>query len=57
MLTKMVLEMMRQPSKPREVRDGYVAIGNDCDDGNVDVFPAPEVCDEVDNNCDGQIRR
>ena len=39
-----------------EVRDGYVAIGNDCDDGNVAVFPsAPEVCDEVDNNCDGQV--
>ena len=39
-----------------EVRDGYVAIGNDCDDGNADVFPsAPEVCDELDNNCDGQV--
>ena len=39
-----------------EVRDGYVAIGNDCDDGNADVFPsAPEVCDEVDNNCDGYV--
>ena len=35
-----------------DVRDGYVAIGNDCDDGNADVFPsAPEVCDEVDNDC------
>ena len=38
-----------------EVRDGYVAIGNDCDDSNADVFPSAEVCDEVDNNCDGFI--
>ncbi len=39
-----------------EVRDGYVAIGNDCDDGDASVYPsAPEVCDELDNNCDGSV--
>ncbi len=33
--------------------DGYV--GDDCDDGNAAVNPdAAEVCDGVDNNCDGQ---
>lgn len=42
--------------------DGYFAIastceeGNDCDDINNTIFPsAEEVCDEVDNNCDGVI--
>ena len=39
-----------------DVREGYVAIGNDCDDSNADVFPsAPEVCDEVDNDCNELI--
>ena len=39
-----------------EVREGYVAIGNDCDDSNADVFPsAPESSDEVDNDCNELI--
>ena len=39
-----------------DVREGYVAIGNDCDDSNADVFPsAPELCDEVDNDCNDLI--
>ena len=39
-----------------DVREGYVAIGNDCDDSNADVFPsAPELCDEVDNDCNELI--
>jgi len=34
---------------------GYVADCEDCDDGNDDVNPgAPELCDSLDNNCDGQ---
>jgi hypothetical protein len=35
--------------------DGYPA-SEDCDDTNADVYPyAEELCDEVDNNCDGRI--
>ena len=33
---------------------GYVADNNDCDDANPDVHPgALEICDMVDNDCDG----
>ena len=36
--------------------EDYVAIGTDCNDQNADVFPgAQEVCDLVDNDCNGQI--
>ncbi len=36
-------------------QDGY-SFGVDCDDQNATVFPgAPELCDGLDNNCDGQI--
>ncbi len=35
---------------------GTVATGNDCDDLDPDRWPGnPEVCDGVDNNCDGQV--
>ena len=36
--------------------DGYVQNGLDCDDSNSNINPnATEVCDDVDNNCDGDI--
>jgi hypothetical protein len=35
---------------------GYVEQGGDCNDNNPNVHPnATEVCDGVDNNCDGQV--
>ena len=39
-----------------EVPSGYVPIGNDCDDTDSGVYPGMfEVCDGVDNDCDGEI--
>ena len=36
--------------------DGYVADDTDCDDSDAASFPGnPEVCDGVDNDCDGTI--
>ena len=42
--------------------DGFTSTGScagsadDCDDNNPDTFPgASEICDSLDNNCDGQI--
>jgi hypothetical protein len=39
-----------------DLPEGYVESAYDCDDTRADVNPtADELCDEVDNDCDGQI--
>ena len=39
-----------------EVLEGYVTNGEDCHDANADINPeADEICDEWDNDCDGEI--
>ena len=38
------------------VPSGFVTNAQDCDDGDTDISPAAvEVCDEIDNDCDGDI--
>ena len=47
------------PTQPVEtclVTVGLSTLDSDCDDGNPDINPlVAETCDEVDNNCDGNI--
>ncbi len=39
-----------------DLRAGISSLGGDCDDENVFINPlAAEICDEMDNNCDGAI--
>lgn len=39
-----------------EAPDGMVQNGSDCNDEDAEIFPgATEVCDEIDNDCDGEI--
>lgn len=39
-----------------EAPDGYVPTASDCDDGNDIVYPgAEEICDALDNDCDGVV--
>ena len=39
-----------------EAPSGFVDVGGDCDDADADAFPGgEEICDDVDNDCDGDI--
>lgn len=39
-----------------EIPEGYSERAGDCDDSNPNVFPeAPEICDGLDNDCDGSL--
>jgi hypothetical protein len=39
-----------------ELQDGYSFINSDCDDADPNIAPnAAEICDTIDNNCDGDV--
>jgi hypothetical protein len=44
------------PEEACEQESGMVANGDDCDDGNARSYPGnTEVCDEIDNDCNGSV--
>ncbi|MAY80788.1 MAG: hypothetical protein CL930_08380 [Deltaproteobacteria bacterium] len=39
-----------------EAPEGMIALGGDCDDTDADINPSGvEYCDDIDNNCDGEV--
>lgn len=45
-----------QPYTSCDAAEGYVPAGTDCDDTRADVNPgAVEVCDDLDDDCDGEV--
>lgn len=44
------------PVQACAIREGLSTIAEDCDDTNAQISPlAQEICDDIDNNCDGQV--
>ena len=53
----MVLVRKEENQISCEVPDGYADNTSDCDDTNTIFNPdAPEICDGLDNDCDGECR-
>ncbi|RME26552.1 MAG: hypothetical protein D6798_06470 [Deltaproteobacteria bacterium] len=51
-----IVVVVQDPLNVDDDGDGYTENEGDCDDGDASRSPGePEVCDEVDNNCDGRV--